>query len=92
MYKELGSRIPFKITILCIAILCSKGSTLSAAENFVECQTRWGKVQCQVRTPPDINHCWLFYSPFCLMGSSTKYPNTIVDVVHLNLTHPWRNS
>ena len=44
MYKEYGSRIPFKITILCIAILCSKGSTLSAAENFVESQTRWGKV------------------------------------------------
>ena len=80
MYKEdQGSRI------LCIAILCYKGPTLSAAENFVECQTRRGKVQCQVRTPPDINHCWLFYSPFCLMGSSTKYQNTIV---HLNQSQP----
>ena len=45
MYKEdQGSRILLRITILCIAILCSKGSTLSAAENFVECETRWGKV------------------------------------------------
>ena len=35
--EDQGSRIPFKITILCIAILCYKGPTLSAAENFVEC-------------------------------------------------------
>ena len=70
--EDQGSHILLKITILCIAILCYKGLTLSAAENFVECQTRRGKVQCQVRTPPDINHCWLFYSLFCLMGSSTK--------------------
>ena len=85
MYKEdQGSRILLRITILCIAILCSKGSTLSAAENFVECETRWGKVQCQVRTPPDINHCWLFYSPFCLMGSS-KNNLTLLWMLYISI-------